>query len=333
MRNESVLEGGGCQGTYEGHAGNDLAAPPSNVSASDGAESLVSVASHSVHDLRADPASVDREGRAVGWLKASTELTAPPDLIDAIRLNYRLAKSAEQSRIGIDQRLVSFVRVYLTAWTPKGEEIDRKKHSAQAMRVIDTVRDGAEPKAEDAELCEMVASMVAAMEPTREAYEVARKLHRKEVERAVKKLPAWERIGHVRGFSLWGLGALIGEAGDIGQYSGCRKLYKRLGLAPNECYPKGEGKNTGRMIPRNARGRIMGIIADAFLRAQWRGEKEDCPAHAIGPYGEVYRTTKERHLAAGKTKAHADKTARRAMVKALIHDVHRAWHGQTLTYL
>lgn len=310
---------------------------------SEGGESLSRHVSLRRADLSATPVSpLDRDGRANDSMAAGPALTVHPDLIDAIRLHYRLAKSAELSRIGIDQRLVSFVRVYLTAWTPKGEELDREKANAQARRVIETVREANEggkkrkrktkaKESADAELCEIVASMVVAAEPARLHFDATRALHRKEVEKVVRGLPAWGRIGHVRGFSEWGLGVLVGEAGDIGGYSGCRKLFKRLGLAPNECYPKGE-KSTGRMIPRNSRGRVMGIIADAFLRAQWRGEKEGVSAHAIGPFGEVYRATKERHLAAGKTKGHADKIARRAMVKALIHDAHDAWHGKPLTY-
>lgn len=277
------------------------------------------------------PASVEREGRAPEPKKAIRLLTVPPALIDEIRMGYRLAKSAEAARIAIDQKLASFVRVYLTAWTPDGEELTREKASKQALRVIETVRKGTDPAPEDEALCLAVSGMVLAMEPTRESFEAARKQHRREVEKRVKTLPAWERIGHTKGFSLWGLGALIGEAGNIGDYPGCRHVFKRLGLAPDECYPTGE-KRSGRMIPRMARGRIMGVIADPLLRAQWRGEKDGVPAHHIGPFGKVYGEAKARHLAAGKKPGHADKIARRAMVKALIHDVHRAWHGMPLDY-
>lgn len=96
----------------------------------------------------------------------------------------------------------------------------------------------------------------------------------------------------------------------------------------------------------------MGIIADPLFRAQWRGAREgddgsqrgnesqvdfdpvatSIPAHAIGPFGAVYGEAKVRQLAAGKTKGHAEKLARRTMVKALLHDVHRAWHGVELDY-
>lgn len=262
----------------------------------------------------------NREGRAAGLLTAEANMTVPPDLIGEIRLNYRLAKSAENARMVIDQKLVSFARVYLTAWTPDGEELEREKANKQALRVIKTIRKGAEPDEEDIALCEAMAPMVVGMEPSRNTFEQERKVRRKTVEKLVSDLLGWDGIKHVSGFSSWGLGTIIGEVGDIGMYSGCRKLYKRLGLAPNDCYPRGE-KSTGRMIPRMARGRIMGIIGDPLLKAKAK--------HA---YGAVYDQNKARHLEAGKTKGHAHNLARRAMVKALLHDVWRAWHGLSPDY-
>lgn len=212
------------------------------------------------------------------------------DGISAVIIAYRQAKVAEQSRIRIEHGMKAYRRSYGDA--------------ADALDVME-----------------------AQMAPVTEWFDARRKEHRKMAERVVATMPEWHRISHVRGFGVWGMVALIGEAGDILDYSGCRKLFKRLGLAPNECYPAGE-KKTGRKIPRNTRGRIMGIIADPLLRAQWRGEKDGVPAHAIGPFGQVYGEIKMRRLAEGKKSGHADRLARRAMVKALIHDIHAAWHNK-----
>lgn len=268
--------------------------------------------------------------------------------IDEIQLNYRLSKSAEGARMVIDQKLVSFARVYLTAWTPDGEELDREKARKQAERVIKMIRKESKPKKADAELYEIMYPMVLGMEPARETFDEESKARRKAVVEAVSLLPAYDIIERVMGFGPWGLGVLIGEAGDIGKYSGCRKLYKRLGLAPDDAYPRGE-KSTGRMIPRRARGRVIGIIAESLFKWQWaaergpngeklmeedeKGQPGNIPAHPIGPYGAVYGEARARHLAAGKTKGHARNLARRAMIKALIHDVHRAWNGLPPDYV
>lgn len=273
------------------------------------------------------------------------------DIIDRIRFEYRLAKAAEQSRIRIDLGLYAFARVYFSAWQPSAEKVSRLKAAAQAKRVVDQIRAGTAPSEEDSAIYAAMSGMVNTAQASWHAFEVERKAHRKAAEKMVAQLPAWDRIKHVRGFSVWGLATIVGEVGDVGDYPGPRHLFKRLGLAPDECYPKGE-QRTGRMIPRNSRGRIMGIIADPLFRAQWRGAREgddgsqrgnesqvdfdpvatSIPAHAIGPFGAVYGEAKVRQLAAGKTKGHAEKLARRTMVKALLHDVHRAWHGVELDY-
>lgn len=217
------------------------------------------------------------------------------DDISAVRLAYRQAKIAEQSRSAIEQQMKAYRRSY-------GED---------AAETLD--------------------AMEVEMAPVVAWFDARRKEHRKVAEKIVTPMDEWQRIVHVRGFGIWGMVALIGEAGDICDYSGCRKLYKRLGLAPDDAYPTGE-KKKGRKIPRFTRGRIMGIIADPLLRAQWRGEKEGVPAHPIGPYGAVYGITKARRLAEDKTKGHAERLARRTMVKALLHDVHAAWHGNNLLH-
>lgn len=258
--------------------------------------------------------------------------TVDPDIITGIRLSYRMSKQAERSRIQLDQQLAAFARVYLTDWSPDGAPLDRSKALAQVTRVLKAARSDSDPTDADRELYDVMLPMVQAAEPTRLGFEAERKSRRKIAEKLAATIPAWERLRHIRGLSAWGLVVLVGEAGDIGHYSGCRKLYKRLGLAPDSSYPKG-GKSAGRAIPRNTRGRVMGVIADALLRAQWRGAKGDEPAHAIGPYGAVYGDAKQRALVKFEGhKGHSEKFARRVMIKALIHDVHRAWHNLPLDY-
>ena len=286
-------------------------------------------------------------------------MALPESLIDEIRLNYRLAKFAETERISLDHKLVSFARVYASDWLPSLDEKARKQFNAQALRVIKTIRKNTEPKDEDCEMFGIMQIMVLGMEPARETLENERKLRRKQVEKLVASLPAWPLMEHIVGFSKWGLGVIVGEFGDLTddimpaelrvpgkRYSGVRRIYKRFGLAPNDCYEAGE-KKTGRKVPRSTRGRIIGILFDPLIKHQWAAERgpdrealkasekgadENAPAHPKGPYGLVYRDVKERALQTGKTNGHAFALGRRAMIKALIHDVHKAWHGEPLTF-
>jgi hypothetical protein len=330
-----------------------------------------------------DPASPAASDGAGSQAEDESQAVFDPGTIDRIKLHVRLSKAAEQTRIKIVHGLVAFARTHLTAWQPDLDAKARKKEADRARNVVMALLDGKEIAEADAALAAQIAGFVLDVKPAYDAMNKRDAANRKEAEKLAESLPAWAVIGHVKGFSAWGLAVLIGEAGDIGSYnreyarlhgrrgSGRRALYKRLGLCPDECYPTGE-KKTGRKIPRNSRGRVMGIIADPLFRAQWRGEKSITydggsgsrdevgshvvvdpavtviPAHAIGPYGDVYAQAKMRRVArvlAGErgelersrlektgSNAWADKGARRAMVKALLHDVWAAWHGVPLTY-
>lgn len=311
----------------------------------------------------------NREGRASRRMEASVTMTAPPDFIHELRLAYRFAKVAEDTRNRLMQGVVSFLRVHASGWHPDADKATRLRAAAACLRVVKRSLIEARPREEGGKIrCPLPDILVGvpAYEKGDELYleaplirdmaapwwrfEIERRGYRIAAERKAESLPGFERMpARGKGFGVWGLVAIVGEAGDLGAYSGCRKLFKRLGLAPNESYPQGE-KRTGRKIPRAARGRVMGVIADPLLRKQWRGARKDdggslaryesqdahdpavIPGEALGPFGAVYGEVKAHALASGKSKGHADKIARRAMVKALLHDVHRAWHGLPLDY-
>jgi hypothetical protein len=318
-----------------------------------------------------------RAGRAGGRMQATDILSAPPvssEVIDSIRHKYRLAKTAEDTRNRLGSGIIAYVRTYASGWDPTATQAERKETAASAKRVVKHVLRSARSESwtrypdvlakadlttDDQQMLQAVAPMILDVAGPWWLFEEQRDLNRHEAERLANALPAWRNLDHIKGFTIWGLVALIGEFGDLtdnfvpeaerkeGQrYSGVRRLYKRLGLAPDDCYPSGE-KRTGRKIPRNTRGRIMGIIADTLLRHQWAGERgpdgeklsesekggpKNKPAHPTGPYGLVYAEAKARQLMSGKSLGHADKLARRAMVKALIHDVYLGWHGRPLLY-
>lgn len=289
------------------------------------------------------------EGRAAYGATAKKFLTAPPspDLIAGIRLAYRLAKAAERTRIGAMQRLNAYIIVHVIGADPQAEGLERKKLQARAGKIIKAVETGEAPADGDEELLEDLSTMTQNVLDACDRIDDEIKLRRKQAEALVRELPAWERLKGIRGFSEWGLAAIVGEAGDVGQYSGCRKLYKRLGLAPAECYSTGE-KRGGRMIPRSAHGRLHGIIADALLKAQLgaergpngetlkkaeKGRPENKPRYPKGPYGRVYIEANDRHKANDRKDGHAHALAMRAMLKALLHDVHRVWHGLEPDYV
>lgn len=270
--------------------------------------------------------------------------------IETIRLHYRISKAAQTTRIRMDHGLVSFARCYLTAWKP---DADAKTRKREALLAKETVKALIKGKVVETDLGRQIGGMVFDIAPARNQIKALEKENRKIAEKLAEQLPVYNRIQHIRGFGVWGVCCIIGEAGDLDAFSGRRKLYKYLGLAPDECYKTGKdkpGRKGGRMIPRSTRGRIMGCIGVPLFNKQWaaecgpagekikkggtvkKGDPGNTPAHPTGPYGQVYYEAHARALASGKTRGHAHKLGRRVMVKALLHDVWAAWHGLELTF-
>lgn len=180
-----------------------------------------------------------------------------------------------------------------------------------------------------------------------------------DMRKLARTLPVYAWANGVRGFGDLGLAIIIGETGDLSLYETKERVWKRLGLAvidgirqqrrsdPDEA--AAHGYNPKR------RAEIW-ALTDSLSRHQWRSKKDDVPAHAIGPYGEVYGRRKadrtERNnsgafeewalsiaaarkragkkpaaenLAGRLTKAHINNDARRIMAKALVADLWAEW--------
>lgn len=147
-------------------------------------------------------------------------------------------------------------------------------------------------------------------------------------------LPVWPFVEGVRGVSALGLAVIIGEAGDPTAYRDKHTLCKRLGLgvvdgvrqgSPGEDATPEDWVRHGDVKRRRAE--MFAFLYDVMIRAQWRAEKDDVPAHALGPYGEIYGRQKTVYLGRGLLAGHADKAARRYAAKAFIRDLRSAWRA------
>lgn len=150
-------------------------------------------------------------------------------------------------------------------------------------------------------------------------------------------------VESVRGFGWISLGRIIGEAGDLSNYSNPGKLWKRMGMAPfkgkscatwKKCggLMAGEWEEAGYSPRRRA---VMWNIGASLMKAQ-------------NPYRQVYLERKEylrvREEAKGKkvlpadeitkdnadssiSKKHVDVMALHYMEKRLLRDLWRAWRG------
>lgn len=151
-----------------------------------------------------------------------------------------------------------------------------------------------------------------------------------------ERLPAWPFVRSVAGLGPLGLAVITGEAGDLSNYATVERLWKRLGLAVIEGERQRQrsdpelAKRHGYVPRRRAE---MWTLAEALMKHQWRGAKEDEPAHPVGPYGEIYAARKARteFHPDGWTLLHRERDARRVAFKAVINDLWRAWRAATKT--
>lgn len=166
----------------------------------------------------------------------------------------------------------------------------------------------------------------------RAAVERPRKLAESSLKKLASTLPVAEWWTDIRGIDLLGLAALVGEAGDLGNYANPAKLWKRMGLA---VMPGGRQR---RMKDKEAaeehgyspgRRSVMWNIGDALFKHQSaRTDKETGKVlRAAGPYREVYDQYKARDTAEHPdfTKAHLHNRAKRYMEKRLLKHVWQAW--------
>lgn len=170
-----------------------------------------------------------------------------------------------------------------------------------------------------------------------------------------RTLPVWNWVSQISGIAELGLAVVIGETGDLSNYGGPARVWKRLGLATVDGYRQsfipaditGDTRKeewTRRGYNRERRAQVWAFVDDVMLRHQWRSDRDEngkdprktkkpvvTPAHSIGPYGKVYGDRKEWNLARGLGPKHADRDARRVMAKAFIRDLWCQWRNFNLT--
>lgn len=143
--------------------------------------------------------------------------------------------------------------------------------------------------------------------------------HRAAVERRLAKLartlPAADWIDGVRGVGIASLAALVGEAGDLSNYSNPAKLWKRLGLA---------------VMPDGTRQRRVAGSAGAEhgyspTRRSVAWNIGACIIKAGGPLKGVYDERKAYEFERLGHKGHAHNRAQRYIEKRFVRDLWVAW--------
>lgn len=266
-----------------------------------------------------------------------------------------------KSQSRCDRSIEAFIATLLGFQAPKTKEDspeERKRAMAARKKLFNlaaTIRTRIEKAGPNFEYKEHgdqiagIAPMILRSAEARAGWDV----HRSEIEEKMRdvaqQLPAWPFVETIKGFGDLGLAVIVGEAGNLSNYSSAAKLWKRFGLAVDD-----GGYRQGRLPPNlsredraaawtergyvpRRRAETYAFIDDVMFRQQWRAARDAegnavkgddppaVPAHAIGPYGEMYGRKKAEYLERAFPAGHADKAARRYMTKCFMVDLWRGW--------
>lgn len=149
------------------------------------------------------------------------------------------------------------------------------------------------------------------------------------MERDVRRLPIWCRVQATYGFGALNLASIIGETGNLANYSTHSKLWKRLGLAVIGGERQRRVSGAAALVHGYSPSRrsVMWNVGQCLFKAQ--SQRVDKSTGRIlkpaGPYRLGYDVRKELELTRVETKAHAHNRATRYMEKKLVRNLWRAW--------
>ena len=248
---------------------------------------------------------------------------------------------------GIVQRVSARV-VRAIGVAPDTGETARTIAWKRAEGIVRNAFAGKAPAEADAEIAAVLQWQLEAARRALEPISLFRTSIEKDMDATAAQLPGLDIIEHTPGFATRGLAVIVGEAGNLSNYSTERKLWRRLGLgtAPgHEAHaystwrriglPNGEweapsfpGEPLRAGYAPARLGQIYGVVTIPLFMSKSKNK-----------YGAVYdarraRTALTHPLGTAAeckadpnrwTKAHGDMDARRIMTKSLISDLWSEW--------
>lgn len=141
--------------------------------------------------------------------------------------------SAQKSRIMIENNLAATVATVM-GYHAGMEEADRKARRAEASKLIACIDKGKPLPAGTEAVAASVSAIVQNAMIAKGGFEAFETGLEKEMERLIKSLPisAWIEGEDRRGIGLKQIAYIIGETGDLSNYSNPAKVWKRMGCAP-----------------------------------------------------------------------------------------------------
>lgn len=239
----------------------------------------------------------------------------------------RQAVSAMKSRVMISNRAVSGIALAMGYQANMTEE-DRKKHWDKAAELFKIMRKGGEIPAEYQHIASLMQMLTATVSLAIDGFETFEEGLDKAMVAIVKSLPiaAWIVEPEQRGIAELSVARIIGEAGNLSNYSGPYKLFKRLGLAPYN------GK-----MPSTWRGSKPGLSAEEWTNLGYSPRRRsvvwnigECivKANQSGPYRKRYDDAKADFKAKheGCKDGHANNHAKLVASKEFVQQLWKQWN-------
>jgi len=244
-------------------------------------------------------------------------------IIDALRELQVRRRAQLRARIRLVNQACGLARRAL-GWRAADAESSRAKMNAAARKLVTAIERGEAPE-DGASITEDIEVWARSREPIEDRL---RKIER-DMRAYAEALPVWQHFKDVNGFGPLGLAIIIGESGDLSNYSGVAKLWKRLGLAPPSEYvkPCKDGRECAQ--PPKERRSAIWTVSDSLRRQ---------PNIYTDVYNERRLYEIEKHpewdkginKKTGKRKIHihAHRRAQRYMEKRLIKHIWCKWNSK-----
>jgi hypothetical protein len=244
-------------------------------------------------------------------------------VIPAIRELHAQRRALMKTGMSLLNQCRAMARVAL-GFDPNADEKHRAAISAASVRIVDCINKSTPPESPDEiRVAGVIHKTVRHWLMLKDQNDDLLSDIESQLVKLAKQLPVAEWVISTHGVGIASLAAIVGEAGDLSNYSNPGKLWKRFGLH----VAKGKAPSTWR--------KQGGLTAEEWVREGYKLERRAI-AYNIGesfvkyaknpcPYRDLYLQRKEYETPRVETKMHAHLRAMRYVTKRFFRELWKAW--------
>ena len=236
------------------------------------------------------------------------------EIVESLKELQTHRRNFLKARIRLDNQAVSLLKRALGYDPAVHGKKGAKKLEKQARKILADLDKG---KPFPEQLSD-VYPVIKVFQDAKLPLKVSLKRLEKEMESLAKQLPVWSWVEKVKGVGALSLAKIVGEAGDLSNYSNPAKLWKRFGLAvidgKAQRRVKGEDALKQGFSPRRR--------AEAYVLGDCLLKTPDCPYRAYYYQRKGYEESRGLD-----NKLQISRRAHRYMEKKFLKDLWKAWRA------